>query len=143
MRPEIRFVMLANHAECPNGLLYMSGAGWTDLWAPPAPPGETPMCHFGIVVQVVVPWTETNKPHASSIRIENEDGSVVFEVQGPLEIGRPAGAVAGSEQHHNAVVDVVMPFPAPGGYRVVATVEQHVKGYAFRVHSAEERRLAG
>lgn len=81
MRPEIRFVLLANHVECAGGLLHMVGAGLTELWIPPAGPGGRPTCHFGVAVQAAIPWSETNKAHDLSLSVESEDGEVVFEIK--------------------------------------------------------------
>ena len=39
---ELEILMLANHAEAANGLLYVLGGGWTHHWRPP-PPSEGPV----------------------------------------------------------------------------------------------------
>ena len=38
--PEIEYVTVANHAEAINDMLYLQGAGWTDIQQPMGPKGQ-------------------------------------------------------------------------------------------------------
>ena len=71
---EVEFVILANHAEAHNGLLYLSGAGWNDAALGFTTEGTSTPLHFGVGVSVLVPWTETNRKHHLQVRMEHEDG---------------------------------------------------------------------
>lgn len=134
MRPTIDFVVVANHAEAQNGLLYLMGAGFTDLFVPPAPEGQNAPVHIGIGISMVVPWSETNKVHALSVWIENEDGQRVWEVPGiSVEVGRAPGLIAGSELRPQMAINAIMPCPPIGGYRVGAELAGHTKTSSFRV----------
>ena len=58
----VDFVLMANHVEVVNGLLYVSGGGWTDHHRRLPPDGAPiPPSHLGIGVSVVVPWNEKNR----------------------------------------------------------------------------------
>lgn len=134
---EIEFVILANHAETHNGLLYLAGAGWNDAaLAFPAEGPSTPL-HFGVGVSVLVPWTQTNRKHHLEVRMEHEDGGEpLFRMEGELEVGRPAGAQEGSDQRAVLAVDGITQFPAPGGYRIVAMLDKgSMRTVSFRVRN--------
>src|SRR5216683_35017 len=82
-------LILANHAEAVNGLLYISGGGWTDLHRQ-IQDGKPPTNHFGIAASVRVPWHETNKPHKFILEIENEDSTaIIMRAEGQMNVGRP------------------------------------------------------
>ena len=135
-RTRIDTLMLANHAEAINGLLYISGGGWTDHHR--RIQGETfPNSHFGIALSLRVPWHETNQPHKFVVEVQNDDATVtVMRAEGEFNVGRPAQLPPGTTQHAVLAITVDTIFPAPGGYRVVATIDE-VKDEAtwpFRVH---------
>lgn len=132
--PQIELLTVANHAEAINGLLYLSGAGWTDLSRPVQPGGQVPVNHIGIGVAILVSWTETNQPHRVTLRIENADGQVLVNMQGDLEMGRPAGLPPGSDLRGVMAINGEVQFPAAGIYRVVASVGTDVRSVTFRVH---------
>lgn len=118
--PEIETLMLANHAEAINGLLYVSGGGWTHHWRGTIQEGQPPPpSSIGIAVGVLVPWSETNRRHRLELRIESEDGAQLATVEGDLEVGRPPGTPSGSDQRAVLAINATIPFPAAGGYRVV------------------------
>lgn len=133
--PTIEFLLLANHAEAVNGLLYLSGACWTDQWRgdipPGSPPPQTPMA---IGASILVPWTETNRSHRFTITIESEDGRQVAQVGGDLEVGRPPGIPSGSDQRAVLAVNASLQFPRPGGYRLVGNVGEDTRTVSFRVN---------
>jgi hypothetical protein len=132
--PEIELLTVANHAEAINGLLYLSGAGWTDLRRPMPPNEPPPSNHFGIGIAVLVPWLETNQPYRVSLRIENSEGGELMNVQSDIEVGRPPGVPPGSDLRAVIAVNVQLQFPAAGIYRVLAAVAQHERSVTFRVH---------
>lgn len=135
----IDFVMLANHVEAGNGLLYISGGGWTDHHRV-IQNGRVPPSHFGIAVSICVPWTATNVPHSIVIRIEDDDASAtVVRSEAQLSVGRPAALPPGAEQHAFVAVNVDTVFPKAGGYRVVAALDEDAdtRTWAFRVHDVQ------
>ena len=73
----IRFPMLANHVENINGLLYVSGGGWTDHHRAIVPGAPVPISHLGIAASVTVPWTQTNRQHTVIINTEDDDGNFI------------------------------------------------------------------
>jgi len=132
--PQIELLTVANHAEAINGLLYLSGAGWTDLVRPVQPGGQVPVNHIGVGVAILVSWNETNQPHRVTFRIENADGQVLVNMQGDLEMGRPAGLAPGSDLRGVMAINGEVQFPAAGIYRVVASVGEDTRSVTFRVH---------
>lgn len=129
-------LMLANHAEAINGLLYVSGGGWTDHHR--RIQGDTPpTSHFGIALSLRVPWHETNQRHIFVVEVQNDDATVtVMRAEGEFNVGRPAQLPPGTTQHAVLAITVDATFPAPGGYRVVATIDEgkSTATWPFRVH---------
>lgn len=139
--PEIELLTVANHAEAINGLLYLSGAGWTDHFRAVQPNGQPGNSHIGIGLAILVPWVETNRRHHIVVRIENEDGKEQFRIEGDLELGRPAGVPEGSDLRSVVAVNGDLQFKSPGIYRVVATIAEHTKKVVFRVHDLRQAML--
>lgn len=130
----IEFLILANHAEAQNGLLYISGAGWTELYRGQlGANGEPPINHFGIATSVSVPWEETNRIHRLIIRIERDDETELGRVEADFELGRPPGLPEGAEQRAALGIGADIAFPELGGHRVVARVGDHERSVSFRV----------
>jgi hypothetical protein len=132
--PELELLTIANHAEAINGLLYLSGAGWTDLRRPMPPQGPPPINHLGIGIAVLVAWIETNQPYRVTIRIENSDGAELMNLHADFEVGRPPGLAPGSDLRAVIAVNGELQFPAADIYRVVATVGEQQRSITFRVH---------
>src|SRR5438270_9143206 len=95
--PEIEYVTVANHAEAINGLLYLQGAGWTDIQQPAGPDGKPGVMHMGIAVSILVGWNEANRRFPLKLSVVHEDGSVFMNVEGQVEAGRPPGLPAGTD----------------------------------------------
>lgn len=132
----IDVLILANHAEAINGLLYISGGGWTELHRQ-IHGGRVPPSHFGIGISVRIPWNETNQPHTFLLEIQNDDATVqIARAEGEVNVGRPPQLVPGSVQHAVLAMNVDTVFPAPGGYRLIVTVDEGkaVGTWPFRVH---------
>ena len=131
---ELEYIALANHAEAINGLLYLMGAGWTDHSRPTPTEDVQVSSHFGIGASIVVPWTETNQPHLLTVRVESEDGAVLVDMSGNIEVPRPLGIPAGSDQRAVLAVNADVHFANNGGYRIVAQLGEQTKTVSFRVH---------
>jgi len=132
----IDVLILANHAEALNGLLYISGGGWTDAHRQ-LRDGIVPTNHFGIGVSVRVPWHETNVRHKFVLEVQNEDATAsVMRAEGEINVGRPPQLTPGDVQHAVLAINVDTVFPAPGAYRVVATIDdgKDMATWPFRVH---------
>jgi len=132
--PTIEYVTLANHAEAINGLLYLSGAGWSEIRPPVGPDGQAAIVHFGIGLSVLVGWNDTNQRFPVEITIVHEDGGdPIVRVEGQIEQGRPPGLTPGSDLRSVVAIDANVQFPRPGGYEVRATLLDQVRTASFRV----------
>jgi len=134
--PKIESLMLANHAEVANGLLYISGGGWTEHWRPTPGEGQAPLSNIGIAVTILVPWNETNRQNRFGIRIEPEDGGAeIMTLEADFETGRPPGLSRGSDQRVSMAFNANLVFPKAGGYSLKARAgEDEQKSVSFRVH---------
>lgn len=132
--PTIEYVTLANHVEALNGLLYMLGAGWSEVQPPIDPEGRLGSVHFGIGVSVLVGWNETNQRFPVELTITGEDGGEpLVRVEGQIEQGRPPGLPPGSDLRSVIGLGADVQFPKPGGYEVRVTLLDQVRTVAFRV----------
>lgn len=115
-------MLLADSAQAIANKLYILGGGWSVTG--PAP------CTGAIAVQIKVPWDQANRRHRFELALLDEDGEPVLlradpEAQGePLprigsefEVGRPAGALAGTPIEWAFVFNFVeLPLPPGGRY---------------------------
>ncbi len=132
--PEIEYLTLAHHAEAINGLLYLQGAGLTDLYQPRDAAGGQGMLHVGIAVSILMGWNEANQRFGLVLSIRHEDGSVLVSIDGQVESGRPPGLPPGSDLRSVLAVSAEVQFPQPGGYQLRAGLDDRVRSVSFRVH---------
>lgn len=135
----IEFLILANHVEAVNGLLYISGGGWTDHFRPPVQsPQQVFISHMGVGLSLYIPWNETNQEHRLRVRVEDQDARVVItEVETQVTVGRPPTLPKGEAQHAVVAMTIDTTFPKAGTYRVLANLNGDEGDYArwtFRVH---------
>jgi hypothetical protein len=142
--PSIEYVTLANHVEAVNGLLYMLGAGWSEIRPPVSPEGQIGIVHFGIGVSVLVGWNETNQRFPVELTITHEDGGEpIVRVDGQIEQGRPPGLPPGSDLRSVIGIGADVQFPRPGGYVVRVTIPGNERSVSFRVVVPERQRTTG
>lgn len=134
----IESLMLANHVEQSNGLLYISGGGWTDHHRRVGPGGPPPLSHLGIALLIAVPWLETNRSHVVTLEIHDEDGNPpIVTVNAQFNVGRPPTVPPGTTQYPTIALPMDIMFPHTGAYEIVTQIdgsEQTQRTFVFRVH---------
>jgi hypothetical protein len=137
-------LLLANHAEVVNGLLYVSGGGWTDHHRPVLPNGEFPASHIGIVAIVTIPWNETNHAHRLVIRLAGVDGKELVRVEANFNVGRPPTVPPGSSQPMPLAFPLDVKFAQAGEYQLVAEIDEvsAAEPWPFRVHDVPMQPMA-
>jgi hypothetical protein len=131
----VEALILANHAEVQNGLLYLSGGGWSELYRPVPQSGEVPRNHFGVAVVLGVSWNETNVPHEVTVAVEDLDGAAVVEMKAGFTVGRPPTLPQGSAQLTTIALSLDIVFPRPGEYCLVGRIgTEPTRTVPFRVH---------
>ena len=143
--PEIETLLLANHAEAHNGLLYAQGAGWVHHWRGPQQDGQPPrISHFGVAATLLVPWGDTNRQLPLWIEIVPEDGGEpIVRIDGSYEVGRPPGTPPGSDQRSVLAVNFDLQFPSAGGYRLSAGTGNSQRTISFFVHDSVQTGATG
>ncbi len=132
---EIETLILANHVEAVNGLLYVSGGGWTDHWRPAPGAGQPVISHLGVGLTILVPWSAATTVHPLAVTIETEDGHAVGQMATQVNLPRPAGMAAGTDQRAVLALALNLVFPVAGPYRVVARLDEiRTREVRFRVH---------
>jgi Family of unknown function (DUF6941) len=133
--PELEYAVIANHAEAINGLLYLQGAGWTDIQLPVGQDGQPAIVHFGMGVSILVGWGETNRRFPLKLVVVHEDGDELASVHAQVEAGRPPGIPAGSDIRSVLAVNAEVQFPRLGTYEFRAELDGKVRTTSFRVKS--------
>ena len=114
------FLMIADRAEAINGKLYMVGGAF-DRVGITALPGPA---NYDLALGFMVEYNETNEPHEFSVSVQDEDDQVVLGPIGArIEVGRPAGMVAGQEQRVVIVLRGPFPVQAAGNYKWVPSLD--------------------
>lgn len=120
----IESLILANHVESVNGLLYISGGGWTIHNRNVPLGGPPPVSHIGLAIIVAIPWHETNRMHGLVIEFRDEDAqSVIASINAQLNVGRPPTLHPGTIQYPTIGLPMEIVFPHPGGYEIVARID--------------------
>jgi hypothetical protein len=120
-RPEVEFLILADHAEAVNGKLYLMGGGWDRR----AVADFRQLQIFAVAVAVLIPWTETNRPLPLTVSLTDLDGAPVAPpLQTQLTAGRPANAKPGQKLRYMLAVNFQTGIPRPGEYVVEARIGQ-------------------
>ncbi len=142
--PEVETLILANHVEAVNGLLYISGGGWTDHWRPQPPVGSAPiLSHLGVAVTVVVPASAPPVPQQLSVTVEDDQGRQVAGMQTQLNQARPPGLPPGQAQRIALALTFNLVFPMAGEYRIVARLGiSSPRELPFRVHDVATPELS-
>lgn len=141
--PRIEYVTVANHAESVNGLLYLQGAGLTDILQPIDSSGQPGVVHVGIGISMIVGWNETNHTYPLTINVEHEDGEAIVTIDAQVETGRPVGLAPGSDQRSVMAVSGEVQFQRTGAYRVRARLESQETSVTFRVHRPSAGPMSG
>ena len=141
-------VILCNHVETPNGLLYVSGGGVDRITVPKSAPAPWPI-NVAIAVQVKVPWDETNKDHVLTIRLQDIDSQDVLLPTGPdtfgpfkaemnFKVGRPVELETGEWQVINFGFNMPMlPMPKLGSYLFSCEIDgEELERARFKVNQA-------
>jgi hypothetical protein len=118
-------MILCDAADEVGGKLYILGGGWTHLLTP-----NTPVS-MALGVVVAVPWTRTNERHPLTVRLLDEDGTLIetaegqqVQTGGQMEVGRPPGVKPGS------AINAVMAFKFNG-------LALDARGYVWELRVAD------
>jgi hypothetical protein len=135
--PDIEFLILANHAEAINGMLYLSGGGWTDHRRPVRAGMPPPTSHLGIAVGICAPWTGQDRTVTLEVDIETMDGTTkLAQVSGGLQMSAPPEEPPGGAQHAVIAINADVLFPQAGAYRISGRLTNggSPRYWNFRVH---------
>lgn len=135
----LEWMLLANYAEAPTGLLYIMGGGWDTVTvnAPleGAPPNVFAVMSGTLVVRLNFHATETGRDHSFEMTIMDEDGGQVAKAEGSARVEKTPGLPPGWMQSVNLTLPVNgVPLPRAGHYTISIQVDgQHLGDKPFRV----------
>src|SRR5215208_1643422 len=130
---ELAWMMLANHAEAANGLLYISGGAWDTVTvneAPPEPPeGVVAFVQGVLVIRINFHATEVETDYPFHVIVVDEDGLEIGKVEGTMSALRQQGNPPAWPHPANIVVSLTgLPLPRFGEYRIHVRVNREHKG---------------
>ena len=144
-------VVLCDSAQTASGKLFIQGGGWHTL-----PAMSFPFHHarIGLGVVLGIPYTATNQTHPLKVRLEGEDGELIFlgspirlaqlsdgeaspHIEVPIHVGRPARLQPGEAQIIALAFNFdQLRFETPGTYSFVLSIDDmEMKRVVFRVLS--------
>lgn len=108
--------MVADSAQAVEGKLYLLGGAW-NLLRFPQYPATIPV---GLAIAIDVDWNETNQKHAFEVRfVDADEGRLDPTIGGEFEVGRPPGAIPGTDQRVVLAVNAPLTITRPGSYAAV------------------------
>lgn len=128
---EIETVLLANHAEAVNGLLYLSGGGWSHHWRGPRQEGQPMPSQIAFAATITAGADEPPGTIPFSFRITTANGNEVIRADGSLTIG-PGDST--SVRRVPVVANVGIAFPEEGHYRLTVEIPNSTRSVEFWVH---------
>lgn len=126
------FMLLADAAQEVNGKLFILGGGW-DV-------GSSPMPTMSVAIKAEIPWTSTNKKLDWSLKLVNEDGTVmtdengnVIGTSGQFEVGRPPGHQEGAPISFPMALNINNLVLAAGRYEWQLEIDSSKESVAFLI----------
>lgn len=108
------FLILADGAEAVAGKIFILGGGVERY----AALGFPTNLNADIAASVLVPWGETNRTFAVTLKIADEDENVAAALDFTMESGRPPGAKPGQDLRTLLAIRGPFPIPKAGGYKI-------------------------
>jgi hypothetical protein len=124
--PEVETLMLANHAEVVNGLLYVHGGGWSHHWRGGVAPGQPhPPSQMAIAATFLLDPSEAAPNQPFAIRIRDEAGVEILRADGSFEVEAAEQASRSERRRLAFAANVGVAFPHEGRYTVSAEAMGH------------------
>lgn len=138
---KLDWMILANHAEVSNDLLYVSGGGWDAINVVAEPPegflpdGVAAVMMGSLAIRLLFHVTETDRTHELELSMMSEDGADVAKVNAEFPVPRRSDVPPGWLQNINLVVPFTgLPLPQFGLYTINLNVDgQWLGDRPFRV----------
>jgi hypothetical protein len=130
---EVESVMLANHAEAVNGLLYVAGGGWSHHWRGPrqaGQPGPSPS-QIAFAATIMASATEPVAEIPFTVLITGTSTGEVMRATGTMTMG-PGDSI--SERRAALAGNFGIAFPGEGRYELTVEIPGSRRSVGFWVH---------
>jgi hypothetical protein len=135
--PLIESLQIANHAESVNGLLYVSGGGWSDLWLGSIPSSlPRPISHFGVAMTVAFSPEEWDHPYPFRLTLHKESRHELLGVTGELTVTADPVHPTPVLQRATFAANIDTQFEEAGSYGVTLELAAQQRTIWFRVNDA-------
>jgi Family of unknown function (DUF6941) len=135
----LEWMMLANHAEARDGLLYISGGTWDSLNVQGpiegGPPNAVAIFQGFLIVRLNFHATEVPSEHAFDLVVIDEDGGEHGKAEGQFRVEKIPGVPPEWGQGFNMIAGLSgLPLPKFGKYAINLLVDgSHLGERPFRV----------
>jgi hypothetical protein len=134
-------MMLANYAEAPGGLLYITGGAWDSIQVTEPPPPEVPegivaLVQGTLVARLSFHATEEGNEYPLRVTVWEEDGAEIANMEGVVVAEEsPVDSPRTWMRNVNVLVPLTgLPLPRFGEYRIHLHLNREHKGdIPFRV----------
>jgi hypothetical protein len=132
---QVDWMVLSNAAEVHDGLVSMIGGGWDTVTAGGGPDGAAAVIRGNLVLRLLLQRMEAGVEHSLQVKVVDEDGRPVHEIEGHFEVEIAADLPEGWDQGFLASFDLTgMPLPHVGVYEIAVTVDgEFLRAIPFRV----------
>ncbi|HJP66742.1 MAG TPA: hypothetical protein VKA30_10620 [Actinomycetota bacterium] len=129
---QVENVLLANHAESLNGLLYVNGGGWTHHWRGQPGPGGYAPSQLAVVATFLAGQDEDGRNIPFVVQILAEGDQETLRADGAFVVNPTPGP---GPRRSSFAANVNMVFPHGGRYRLVVDIPgQSRREVEFWVH---------
>jgi hypothetical protein len=128
---EVETVMLANHAEALNGLLYVSGGGWSHHWRGPRPAGQPAPSQVAFAATITASAKESVAEIPFTVLINGAGPGEIMRATGTMSIG---SGDAKSQRRAALAGNFGIAFPDEGRYELTVEIPGSRRTVEFWVH---------
>ncbi len=128
---DVETVLLANHAEAVNGLLYVAGGGWSHHWRGFQQPGQPAPSQLGFAATITAPADEPATEIPFTVLIRRAEGDEVVRAEGKMSMGPGDGV---SIKRAAFAGNFGIAFPSDGRYELSVEIPGSRRSVEFWVH---------
>lgn len=130
----IELFTVANHAEAINGLLYLSGGGWSQIRRMQNPDGTVGSNRFAVAFYADVRWEDAGKPIPMRMQIVDSENNLATQFEGTITADTPPVKPENGSLRVVLSLDVNIVFGKTGLHRMTLFLDDDEAEVEFYVY---------